>query len=101
MLNGIPQYSIVNQLAVTNAILVQQICKIRPSHVKCSQKQLGLDSGDLRNKYKKEHLHDLHIDQVVIYQDSTSKQWYPATITRLCKKPRSYIITTKEGVQYR
>ena len=35
-----------------------------------------------------------------MYQDSTSK-WFPATITRLCKEPRSYIITTKDGVQYR
>ena len=36
-----------------------------------------------------------------MYQDSASKQWYPATITRLCKEPRIYIITTKEGVWYR
>ena len=68
-----------------------------------ARKQLGLDCEDLRNKYKTENLpsHDLHIDQEVMYQDSTSKQWYPATITRLCKEPRSYIVTTKEGVQYR
>ena len=68
-----------------------------------ARKQLGLDCEDLRNKYKNEHLplHDLHLDQEVMYQGSTSKYWYPATIARLCKKPRSYIITTKEGVQYR
>ena len=68
-----------------------------------ARKQLGLHCEDLRNKYKNEHLplHDLHIDQEVMYQDSTGKKWYPATITRLCKEPRSYIITTKEGVQYR
>ena len=68
-----------------------------------ARKQLGIDCGDLRTKYKNEHLpsHDLHIDQVVMYQDSASKRWYPATITRLCKEPRSYIITTKDGVQYR
>ena len=36
-----------------------------------------------------------------MYLDSTSKQWFPATITKLCKEPRSYIITTKEGVQYK
>ena len=35
-----------------------------------------------------------------MYQDSTRKWWYPANITRLCKEPRNYIITTKEGVQY-
>ena len=58
---------------------------------------------NLRTKYKNEHLpsHDLYIDQAVMYQDSTSKCWFPATITKLCKEPRSYIITTKEGVQYR
>ena len=36
-----------------------------------------------------------------MYQDPTSKRWYPATITKLCQEPRSYIITTKQGVQYR
>ena len=46
-------------------------------------------------------MHDLHLDQAVIYQDPSDKRWYPATITRLCQEPRSYIITTKEGVQYR
>ena len=61
-------------------------------------KQLRLDCEDLRSKYKNEHLpsHDFYTDQAVMYQDLTNKQWYPATITRLCKEPRSYIITTKE-----
>ena len=70
---------------------------------KAGRKQLGIDCEDLRNKYKNEHLplHDLHRDQEVMYQDSSSKQWYPATITRLCKEPRSYIVTNKEGAQYR
>ena len=36
-----------------------------------------------------------------MYQDPSDKRWYPATITRLCQEPRSYIITTKQGVQYR
>ena len=36
-----------------------------------------------------------------MYQDSTSKQWYPATITRLCKEPRNYRVKTKEGAWYR
>ena len=68
-----------------------------------ARKQLGIDCEDLRTKYKNEHLplHDLYLDQVVMYQDSTSKHWFPATITKLCKEPRSYIITTKEDVQYR
>ena len=68
-----------------------------------ARKQLGLDSKDLRTKYRNEHLpsHDLHLNQVVMYQDPTTKRWFPATITKLCQEPRSYIITTKEGVQYR
>ena len=36
-----------------------------------------------------------------MYQETISKKWYPAKITRLCDEPRSYIITTEEGTQYR
>ena len=36
-----------------------------------------------------------------MFQDTTSKQWFPAAITSLCSEPRSYKITTKEGVTYR
>ena len=50
------------------------------------------------NKY---HWHDLHLDQAVMYQDPIDKRWYLATITRLYQEPRSYLITTKQGVQYR
>ena len=48
-----------------------------------ARKQLALDSEDLRNTCKHEHLptHDLHVGQDVMFQDVTSKQWYPATIT--------------------
>ena len=45
--------------------------------------------------------HDLHLNQAFMYQDPTTKRWHPATITKLCQEPRSYIITTKECVQYR
>ena len=40
-----------------------------------ARKQPGIDCENLRTKYKNEHLpsHDLHLDQVVMYQDSTSK----------------------------
>ena len=44
---------------------------------------------------------DLHIGQDVMYQDATSEWWYPVTITSLCLQPRSYTITTREGVTYR
>ena len=55
----------------------------------------------MRTKYKNEHLpsHDLYIDQVVMYIDSTSKWCFPATITKLCKEPRNYIITSKDGIE--
>ena len=68
-----------------------------------ARKQKGLDCEQLRTKYKNEQLplHDLHLDQAVMYQDPSDKRWYPATITRLCQEPRSYLITTKQGVQYR
>ena len=68
-----------------------------------ARKQLGLDSELLRNKHKNEHLpsHHLHVGQDVMFQDSKSKQWCPPTITSLCSQPRSYKITTREGVTYR
>ena len=68
-----------------------------------ARKQKGLDCEDLRTHCKNEHLpmHDLHLHQAAMYQDPASKRWYPATITKLCQEPRSYIITTKQGVQYR
>ena len=71
-----------------------------------ARKQLGLDPEQLRSKYKNECLpsHDLHLGEDVMsimFQDSTCKQWFPATITSLCSEPRSYKITTKEGVTYR
>ena len=68
-----------------------------------ARKQLGLDPEQLRSKYKNEHLpsHDLHLGQDVMFQDPTSKWWFPATITSLCSEPRSYKITTNEGVTYR
>ena len=36
-----------------------------------------------------------------MYQDSTSKHLFPVTIIKLCRESRSYLVTTKEGVQYR
>ena len=68
-----------------------------------TRKQLGLDSEWLRNKHKNEHLplHDLYLGQDVMFQDETSKQWFPATITSLCPQPGSYKVTAREGVTYR
>ena len=68
-----------------------------------ARQQLSLQSAKLRNVNKNEHLpsNDLHIGQDVMYQNATSKWWFPATITSLCAQPRRYNITTREGVTYR
>ena len=68
-----------------------------------ARKQKGVECEDLRTHCKNEHLplHDLHLNQAVMYRDPVSKRCYPATITKLCQEPRCYIITTKQGVQYR
>ena len=65
--------------------------------------QMGLHSEELRLNHKNQHLptHDLCLDQTVMYQDAPSKKWYPAKITKLCDKPRSCIISTENGTQYR
>ena len=66
-------------------------------------KQMGIQCKHLRSRHKNQHLptHDLNLNQTVMYQEPSSKKWYPAKITRLCDEPRSYIITTEEGTQYR
>ena len=76
MFNGILQYTTIKHFAITDANFNKQVYKIRPSCLKCSQKQLGIDCENMRTKYKNEHspLHDLHLDQVVMYQDLISKQ---------------------------
>ena len=68
-----------------------------------ARKQLGLSSDQLRIKTKNEHLpsHDLCVGQNVMFEDSIDKRWFPATITSLCKEPRSYKIIKKDGVTYR
>ena len=68
-----------------------------------ARQQLGLQTEMLRIKMKNEHLpsHDLCLGQNVMMQDPTNKRWSPAVITRLCKEPRSYQVTTKDGVTYR
>ena len=65
--------------------------------------QMGLHSDHLRVNQKNQHLptHDLYLDQDVMYQDTTARKWYPVKITKLCDEPRSYIISTENGTQYR
>ena len=68
-----------------------------------ARQQLGLQTEKLRIKTKNEHLplHDLCLGQHGMMQVPTSKRWSSAVITKLCKEPRSYQVTTKEGVTYR
>ena len=68
-----------------------------------ARRQLGLETEKVRTKTKSENLplHDLYLGQDVMMQDPTSKQWSPAVITRLCKEPRSYQVTTRDNVTYR
>ena len=68
-----------------------------------ARQQLALQTEKIRIKKKNEHLpsHDLCIGQNIMMQDPTSKRWSSDVITRLCKEPRSYQVTTKDGVTYR
>ena len=60
---------------------------------------LGMQTEMLRIKMKNELLPspDLCLGQNVMMQDPTSKRWFPMGITRLCKEPRNYQVTTKDG----
>ena len=55
-----------------------------------ARKQLGVPSEVLRKSEKHEVLpsHDYHVGQCVMYQDDTSKQWYPATIKSFCPEKK-------------
>ena len=68
-----------------------------------ARRQLGLEAEKLRIKTKNQNLplHDLHLGQDVMMQDPTIKTWSPAVITRLCKEPRRYQVTTRDNVTYR
>ena len=68
-----------------------------------ARRQVGLEMEKFRIKTKNENLpsHDLHLGQDVMMQDHASKRWSPAIITRLCKEPRSYEVTTSDNVTYR
>ena len=68
-----------------------------------ARQQLELQAERLRIKTKTEQLplHDLCLEQSIMMQDPTTKRWSPVVITKLCKEPRSYQVTTKEGITYR
>ena len=56
-----------------------------------ARKQLGIWPEVIRNidKHEVSPTHDLHVEQIVMCQDSVTKQWHSAVITSLCQKKRS------------
>ena len=56
-----------------------------------ARRQLGFQPEVVRNTDKHAALptHDHYVGQQVMYQDSTSKCWYPAVIDSLSPEPRS------------
>ena len=50
--------------------------------------KLGIQPEVLRDieNYDKLPTYDLHVGQHVMFQDSASKQWHHAIITRLCQE---------------
>ena len=67
-----------------------------------ARNQFGIQSEVLRNIDKHEKLpsHDLHVGQHVMYQDSVTEKWYPATIACLCQEKWSHNIKNSDGVFY-
>ena len=65
-----------NSLCSPMQILTSRSARSNLPISNAARKQLGLDCEDLRTKYKNEHLpsHDLHFNQVVMYQDPTTKR---------------------------
>ena len=66
-----------------------------------TRKHIQITYADAANKNQHLPLHNLHIGHEVMYQDSVTKRWFPATIKALCPEPRSSQIQTIEGVIYR
>ena len=68
-----------------------------------ARKQFSNQSEVIRNtdKHATLPIHDLHVGQEVIYQDSASKCWYPADIDSLCPEARNYKTNTRDGIVYR
>ena len=65
---------------------------------KAARKQIGTDPEVIRNcKHAVLPMHDLYVGQNAMFQDSTSRHWYPA-VSVLCPESRSHKITTMWSV---
>ena len=80
-----------NQLQSPMQILSGRATRTSLPMSNAARKQAGLRSQHLPT-------HDLNLHQAVMYQDSVNKKWYSARLTKLCDEPRSYIITTEDGM---
>ena len=76
-----------NSLHSPMQILTSRYARSNLPIMNAARKQLGLDCKDLRTKDKNEHLpfHDLHLNQVVMYQDPTTKSHYHHAVSRTKK----------------
>ena len=99
----IPQYPLTGTMSSPLQILQGTNSRSDMPMSNAAMKQLGIQPEVIRNidKHAVLPLHDLHIGQQVMYQDSTNKHWYPAVIDSLCPELRSYKITTRDGITYR
>ena len=83
-------------------MLQQRYARSQLSMLNAAFRQLGIAAEQSKaNKNQHLPLHNLHIGQEVMYQDSVTKRWFPATIKALCPEPRSYQIQTTKVVIYR
>ena len=92
-----------NRLQSPMQILQWQTARTKLPMSNATRAQQGLGSEQLRVNSKNELLptHDFHIGQSVMYLNTVSRRWYPATIKSLCQEHRSYKIRTKDGIIYR
>ena len=68
-----------------------------------ARNKFGIQPEVLRNiinKHDKLPMHDLHVGQHTMFQDSASKQWHTAIIISLCQEKCIYKIKTSDGVIY-
>ena len=83
-------------------MLQQRSARSQLPMLNAANRQPGIAAEQITaNKNQHLPVHNLHIGQEVMYQDSVTIRWFPATIKAFCPEPRSYQILTTKGVIYR
>ena len=100
MFADLPKYSLTGNLQSPLQIPWCRNVRYDLPMSNAARKQLGIQLKVVRNTDALP-THDLHVSQHVMFEDFTSKHWYPAVIESLCPEPRSYKITTSDGIIYR